>query len=93
VKLGPICAPLNSNSGYLPTGAIKGLSHVHISGTGGPPKYGNVLVAATTGVVNFKDYTTDSVDEKAAPGYYALRSPKYKFNSEYKVTHSVGFHR
>jgi predicted alpha-1,2-mannosidase len=93
VKLGPDVAPLNSNSGYIPTGNMRGFSHVHVSGTGGPPKYGNVLVAATTGAVNIKDYSTDRADEKATPGYYTVRSPKYKVTSEYTVTHSVGFHK
>ncbi len=93
VKLGPDIAPLNSNSGYLPTGNLRGVSHVHVSGTGGPPKYGNVLVAATTGVVNIKDFSTDRADEKAVPGYYTVQSPKFKVLSEFTVTHSVGFHK
>jgi predicted alpha-1,2-mannosidase len=93
VKLGPDCAPLNSNSGYIPTGNIKGFSHVHVSGTGGPPKYGNVLVSGTTGEVNINDYATDWTDEKASPGYYTVRSPKYNLTSEFTVTHSVGFHQ
>jgi predicted alpha-1,2-mannosidase len=93
VKLGPDCAPLNSNSGYKPDGNIHGVSHVHVSGTGGPPKYGNVLVAATTGVVNPKDYATNRSNEKASPGYYAFQSPKYNIASEYTVSHSVGFHQ
>jgi len=92
VKLGPDCAPLNSNSGYKPDGNIHGVSHVHVSGTGGPPKYGNVLVAATTGAVNPKDYATNRSSEKATPGYYAFQSPKYNISSEYTVSHSVGFH-
>ena len=93
VKLGPDCAPLNSNSGYNKEGNIKGFSHVHVSGTGGPPKYGNVLVAATTGEINIVDYSTNRSDEEAKPGYYAVRSPKYNLFSEFTVSHSVGFHR
>lgn len=93
VKLGPDCAPLNSNSGYKPDGAIHGVSHVHVSGTGGPPKYGNVLVAATSGEVNIRDYTTDRSGEKASPGYYAFQSPKYRISSQYTITHSAAFHQ
>ncbi|MDB5190996.1 MAG: hypothetical protein JWQ96_559 [Segetibacter sp.] len=93
VKLGPDVAPLNSNSGYLPQGNIRGFSHVHVSGTGGPPKYGNVLVAATSGDVNIKDFSTDRANEKSSPGYYTVQSTKYKLKSEFTVTHSVGFHR
>jgi predicted alpha-1,2-mannosidase len=93
VKLGPDCTPMNSNSGYNADGLLKGFSHVHVSGTGGPPKYGNVLVAATSGPVNIKDYATKRGNEKASPGYFSITLPKYGITSEFTVTHSVGFHR
>lgn len=93
VKLGPDCLPLNSNSGYNKEGNIKGFSHVHVSGTGGPPKYGNVLVAATTGELNIVDYSSNRSDETASPGYYTVKSPKYNLKSEFTVSHSVGFHQ
>ncbi len=93
VKLGPDCGKLNSNSGYDANGEVKGISHVHVSGTGGPPKYGNVLVAATTGKVNVLNYGSLRSEEKAAPGYYAYRNAKFNLQSEHTVTHSVGFHK
>ena len=52
VKLGPDCADLTSNSGYKSAGNIKGFSHTHVSGTGGGPKYGNVLVSPIVGDIN-----------------------------------------
>ena len=93
VKLGPDCLPMNSNSGYNADGLLKGFSHVHVSGTGGPPKYGNVLVAATGGAINIKDYASKRANEKASPGYFAVDLPKYNITAEFTVTHSVGFHQ
>jgi predicted alpha-1,2-mannosidase len=93
VKLGPDCTPMNSNSGYNDKGMLKGFSHVHVSGTGGPPKYGNVLVAATSGEINIKDYTSNRANEKASPGYFSMDLPKYNITGEFTITHSVGFHR
>ena len=93
VKLGPDCLPMNSNSGYNKDGAVKGFSHVHVSGTGGPPKYGNVLVAATTGALNIQDYSSSRFAEKASPGYFGVTLSKYNIKAEFTVTHSVGMHR
>lgn len=93
VKLGPDCLPMNANSGYNKDGAVKGFSHVHVSGTGGPPKYGNVLVAATSGALNIQDYSSNRSSEKASPGYFAVRLSKYNINAEFTVTHSVGMHK
>lgn len=43
-KPGPDCGPLN-NSGWAPMPAlVNGFSQTHVSGTGGGPKYGNVLI-------------------------------------------------
>jgi predicted alpha-1,2-mannosidase len=93
VKLGPDCLPMNANSGYNADGLLKGFSHVHVSGTGGPPKYGNVLVAATTGPVDVKNYASKRGTETATPGYFSVELPKYGITSEFTVTHSVGFHQ
>lgn len=93
VKLGPDCLPLRTNSGYHPQNKIYGFSHVHVSGTGGPPKYGNVLVAATSGELNIADHATGRANEKASPGYYAVELPEYRIAAEFTVTHSVAFHK
>ena len=44
VKVGPDCGDLNSNMGYRHVGKVRGFSNVHLSGTGGGPKYGNILL-------------------------------------------------
>ena len=44
VKPSPDCTP-RPNSGWLPMPEqVDGFSQVHVSGTGGGPKYGNILV-------------------------------------------------
>ena len=43
VKLSPDCDLDFSNSGYVSGRPIVGFSHTHVSGTGGGPKYGNIL--------------------------------------------------
>ncbi|MEJ7913595.1 MAG: glycoside hydrolase domain-containing protein, partial [Chitinophagaceae bacterium] len=93
VKLGPDCLPMNANSGYNADGLLKGFSHLHVSGTGGPPKYGNVLVAATTGAISIHDYASKRGSEKAAPGYFSVELPRFNLFSEFTVSHSVGFHQ
>jgi predicted alpha-1,2-mannosidase len=93
VKLGPDCGDLSSNSGYQPDGNIYGFSHVHISGTGGGPKYGNMLMVPITGDINLNDYSSSREDESANAGYYTVKLTRYDVKAELTVTHSVGFHR
>jgi len=101
VKLGPDIREFHegegyhhSNSGYSVAGdLLYGFSHVHVSGTGGGGKYGNILMAPFTGDFNTKDYGSSRSDEVAQVGYYAVTSSKYKVRSELTATHSVGFHQ
>ena len=92
VKLGPDCYRRETNSGYNPTGDIWGFSHTHVSGTGGGPKYGNVLLTATTGKLNIVDYSSVRKNEKASPGYYSVDLEDYGVNVKLTATHSTGFH-
>lgn len=93
VKLGPDCYRRDTNSGYHPTGEIWGFSHTHVSGTGGGPKYGNVLLTATMGDLNIIDYSSLRKNEKASPGYYSVNLEDYNINVELTTTHSTGFHK
>lgn len=93
VKLGPDCYRRETNSGYHPTGEIWGFSHTHVSGTGGGPKYGNVLLTATMGDLNIIDYSSLRKNEKASPGYYSVNLEDYNINVELTTTHSTGFHK
>lgn len=93
VKLGPDCYRRETNSGYHPTGDIWGFSHTHVSGTGGGPKYGNVLVTSTMGDLNIIDYSSPRKNEKASPGYYSVDLEDYNINVELTATHSTGLHK
>lgn len=93
VKLGPDCGDLTSNSGYMPEGDIKGFSHTHVSGTGGGPKYGNVLVMPVTGKMNLQDRCSAREDETAEVGMYKVTLSKYNIETQLTASHSVGFHQ
>ena len=96
VKLSPDCykdARQNSNPGYTSGAPVYGFSHAHVSGTGGGPKYGNILVMPLTGSVNVKDRSTAVSSENASVGYYSCELDKYKIKAELTCTHSVGVHR
>lgn len=92
IKLGPDCGDMTSNAGYSSEGDINGFSHVHVSGTGGGPKYGNVLVMPITGEVNLHCGSLRS-DEKAAVGYYAVKLNRYNILAELTSTQRAGFHQ
>ena len=92
VKLGPDCNQRNTNSGYDPDGKIHGFSHVHVSGSGGNPKYGNVLVMATSGDLNVKSYGSMRKNEQATPGLFSVNYADYNIDAQFSATHSVGFH-
>jgi predicted alpha-1,2-mannosidase len=93
VKLGPDCNEKNNNSGYDRNGKIHGFSHVHASGSGGNPKYGNILVMATSGDVNITDYGSERRNEIAKPGFFSVGYTAYDIRAEFTTTHSVGIHR
>lgn len=73
VKPSPDCTP-DPNSGWLPMPErLDGFSQVHVSGTGGGPKYGNILImpfASEKGMSEVTHYDTRS-REDIELGYYA----------------------
>ncbi|KAI6528543.1 hypothetical protein MCOR16_005332 [Pyricularia oryzae] len=78
VKLGPDVFQdrVDSYSGYLPNGKIKAFSMLHLSGTGGAPKYG--VVAQMPVVGNIANPLDDYLAARDAPdmtevGYYKSR--------------------
>lgn len=93
VKLGPDCYPPGSNQGYIEGGKVKGFSHIHVSGTGGGIKYGNILVMPINGDINLKDYRSNVSGDSASPGYFMSRLSDYKVKAELSASHSVGFHQ
>lgn len=93
VKLGPDCGQLNSNSGYTADGLIRGFSHVHVSGTGGGPKYGNILMYPFSGDLNVSDYGSARGKEIAKPGYYSVELTGGDIFAELSCTQKTGLHR
>ncbi|MDE5607357.1 MAG: GH92 family glycosyl hydrolase [Muribaculaceae bacterium] len=73
VKPSPDCTP-DPNSGWLPMPErVDGFSQVHVSGTGGGPKYGNILImpfADEEGMKAVTHYDTRA-REDIGLGYYA----------------------
>lgn len=63
VKPSPDCT-VSPNSGWLPAPAqVNGFAQVHVSGTGGGPKYGNILIQP---FIYGKNYSSDSAADQAA---------------------------
>ena len=96
VKLGPDVVPPNVTNGYRDDRDIAGFSHNHTSGTGGGPRYGNIMVIPQAGKVDLKEYVSlKKVNEFAAPGYYRVRLARQPGDVECEITatHKTGFHK
>jgi len=93
VKLGPDMGENKSNSGYVRDAKINGFSHVHVSGTGGGAKYGNILVMPFTGQYDRGDISSSGEDESASPGYYSVNLSRYDIKAELTATRRAGLHR
>jgi predicted alpha-1,2-mannosidase len=93
VKLGPDCDDLSTNMGYKETGKVRGFSHLHVSGTGGGPKYGNILVYPFTGDVRIEGYGSDRGKEMATAGYFSTVLSESNILAELTTTPKTGIHR
>lgn len=71
VKPSPDCTADN-NSGWAPMPVqVDGFSQTHVSGTGGGPKYGNVLIQPFCGEMNRVSCPDYRTSETISLGYYA----------------------
>jgi len=93
VRLGPDCDNLNSNMGYLQGGKVRGFSHLHLSGTGGGPKYGNILVYPFSGDVQISGYGSGRGHEIAKVGYFSVELKESNILAELASTHKTGIHK
>lgn len=91
VKLGPDCGDLNPNAGYSGD-EIHGFSHTHVSGTGGGPKYGNVLVTPWVGTIDPAHHTSARDKELATVGLYQCHLLKGDIGVQLAVTRRTGAH-
>lgn len=92
VKLGPDCGDKDWNAGWDSNGNIHGFSHVHVSGTGGGCKYGNVLMLPLVGDIQLNDYSSERVNEQVSLGEYSVGLARYNTSARLTVSKRSGFH-
>ena len=92
VKLGADCGDRTNNSGWGKGGNIQGFSHLHVSGTGGGPKYGNILFQPMTGDLNLSDYSSARSNERFGLGLYEVSLSKYNVGVRLTASAKAGFH-
>ena len=94
VKPGPDMSK-GSNSGYVAdlSRGIYGFSQVHVSGTGGGPKYGNIAIMPFSG--DFQSIKHESLrgEEKASLGYYGVQLKKWNIKAELTASPRVAYYR
>lgn len=93
IKPGPDVGANNSNSGWKAQGDINGFSQTHVSGTGGGPKYGNILVQPTTGSPSATDYGSPRADERGTIGYYRVTLQRYGVGAEITTSDRAAIYR
>jgi len=72
-KPGPDYGDNEGNSGWKATGDLNGFSQLHVSGTGGGPKYGNILLQPMMGKADPAHSSSPREDEHAKVGYFTVR--------------------
>jgi len=84
-----------SNSGYSPDQDIPlyGFSQVHVSGTGGGPKYGNILLMPFAGDLDNIRQESLRENEKVSAGYYSVLLKQHRIKTEITCTPKVAFYR
>src|ERR1700712_1001862 len=84
VKLGPDFDGLDAaKSGYMPSGKLTGLSLMHVSGTGGSPKYGTVSQLPIVGPVPNLD--GNFYVERASPDVGSIGSYKLSLKNGIQI--------
>ena len=72
-KPGPDYGNNQGNAGWRATDDLNGFSQLHVSGTGGGPKYGNILVQPQAGKADPAHASAPREDEHAEVGYYSVK--------------------
>jgi len=93
VKPSPDCTS-NPNSGWLPPPMpVTGFSQVHVSGTGGGPKYGNIQIMPFTGDLVKIDQSAYRDSEMVKLGYYKAIFKNSHIKTEITASQKVAFYR
>lgn len=93
VKPSPDCT-VSPNSGWLPMPTqVNGFAQVHVSGTGGGPKYGNILLMPFVGSINSLDHIAHRKFEEISLGYYATEFEENGIRTEITTAPRASFYR
>lgn len=93
VKPSPDCT-VSPNSGWLPLPKeVTGFSQVHVSGTGGGPKYGNIQIMPFSGTLDKLDQTSYREKENVKLGYYETVFKENQIKTEITTAEKVSFYR
>lgn len=93
VKPSPDCTE-SPNSGWLPLPEqVNGFAQTHVSGTGGGPKYGNILVMPSTGGLDCLQPIAHRRWETILPGYYATEFEENGLLTEITTAQRASFYR
>ncbi len=71
-KPGPDYGDNEGNAGWKANGNLNGFSQLHVSGTGGGPKYGNILIQPAVGKADPLHSAAPRKKEHAEVGYYSV---------------------
>lgn len=103
-KPGPDYGDNEGNAGWKATGNLNGFSQLHVSGTGGGAKYGNISIQPMVGEVDPAHSSVARKNEHAEVGYYSVelgqtgihaeittarRTPVYRFTYPAKGERSL----
>ncbi len=85
---------VGSNSGYSsdPQKKIYGFSQVHVSGTGGGPKYGNISVMPFSGDLQSIDQESIKAEEQVELGYYSVLLQKWGIQTQITTSDRAAFY-
>lgn len=93
VKPSPDCTT-SPNSGWLPMPArVDGFAQVHVSGTGGGPKYGNILIQPFSGALEGRHHYAQRESEDVSLGYYATTFEGSGIRTEVTTATRASFYR
>lgn len=93
VKPSPDCTS-SPNSGWLPMPAqVNGFAQTHVSGTGGGPKYGNILIQPFSEGMNSNRHIDYRNDETIKLGYYSTTFRNSGIKTEITTTTRASVYR
>ncbi len=93
VKPSPDCT-VSPNSGWLPMPKeVTGFSQVHVSGTGGGPKYGNIQIMPFSGALDQLNQAAFREQEQVKLGYYESVFKGNQIKTEITTAEKVSFYR